>query len=195
MFYGGDAAGAEAPYREQRDILRDLAGAHPQDVYLSRRLARAGWALGSTLLEIGRAAEGASILDEARVRLAQLLLLEPEDSDLARSLDITEDAYASGLVALHRYPEALKMLERSTTTRARLADADANNASLRRDYAIGLTALGDALARSGRQRVACARYIEALAEFDKVRALGRLPELDSDFNLQRLRQSKEANCR
>ena len=195
MFYGGDPAAAEAPYREQRDVLQNLVKANPQDVYLSRRLARAGWALGSTLLEIGRAEEGVSILSESRMRLAQLRLLDPEDSDLARMLDITEGAYASGLVALDRYPEALPLLEHSAQERGRLADADANNASLRRDHGIGLTALGDALAQSGQKAAACARYVDAFTAFDKVRALGRLSELDADFSLQRLRRSKDAICR
>ncbi len=194
MFYAGDAAGAVAPYREQIAILSRLAAADPQDVHVARRLARAGWALGSTLTEVGAAAEGARVLGDARARFEQVRLLEPEDRELARGLDITTDAYASALIALHRYPEALPLLEASARLRSQLVEAAPADPRLRRDQAIALVTWADGLAAAGRGTEACVEYGKAFAAFEQVRQQGRLSPLDAQFALPRLRENRARYC-
>ena len=93
LFYAGKAREAEAPYREQWTVLDAAARAHPDDLSLERRAARAAWALGSTLLELERAAEAEPLLAQSEARFERLRLLEPDDRELARSLE------AAGLVA------------------------------------------------------------------------------------------------
>jgi eukaryotic-like serine/threonine-protein kinase len=197
LFYDGDARGAEPPYREQLALLEAAARANPSDVSLGRRVARAGWALGTTLIELDRPTEAESLLARAQQRYDELVLLEPDDRDLARSQDITANARAQALAALRRFGEAEPILRRSVAYRAGQLEATPANASLGRDVAIARAALGDALAASGDRlgrREACSLYAQAALDFERIRASGRLPNLDRDFGLRRLREQQARLC-
>lgn len=197
LFYAGDARSAEAPYREQLDLLERSALASPDDVSITRRVARAGWALGTTLLELDRAAEAEPLLARAQQRFDELALLEPRDLELSRSQDIAASARAQALVRLRRFPEAVPILRRSVAYRAARLDTDTLNPSLRRDLAIARAALGDALAAAGERaatREACGLYAQASLDFERIRASGRLPNLDRDFGLRRLREQQARHC-
>ena len=194
LFYDGAVAAAEAPYREQLAILEATAAAHPDDVSIERRVARAGWALGSTLLDLGRPTEAEPLLARAESRYERLRLLEPDDRELARSLDITASARAQALVQLRRFAEAETMLRRSVDFRAAHLAADPRNASAHRDLAIARAALGDALAERGERRSACAVYAQAARDFELIRASGRLSNLDRDYGLRRLLERQARHC-
>ena len=194
LFYAGKAREAEAPYREQWTVLDAAARAHPDDLSLERRAARAAWALGSTLLELERAAEAEPLLAQSEARFERLRLLEPDDRELARSLDISASAHAQALYLLKRYTEAEPVLRRSIEYRAGLLEADASNASLRRDLAIARATLGDALGARGARREACGIYAQAALDFERIRASGRLPNLDRDYGLRRLRAQQARLC-
>jgi serine/threonine-protein kinase len=197
LFYDGDARGAEAPYREQLALLEAAARTSPDDVSLGRRVARAGWALGTTLIELDRPTEAESLLARAQQRYDELVLLEPDDRELARSQDITANARAQALAALRRFGEAEPILRRSVAYRAGQLEAEPTNASLQRDVAIARAALGDALAASGERpgrREACSLYAQAALDFERIRASGRLPNLDRDFGLRRLREQQARLC-
>ena len=194
LFYAGNVRAAEAPYRAQLGILEDAARSSPDDVSLGRRVARAGWALATTLLELDRATEAEPLLARAEARYVELRLLEPDDRELARSLDIVASARAQALAKLRRFREAEPILRRSTAYRAALLEAEPLNASLRRDLAISRSALGDSLAENGARREACSLFAQAALDFERIRASGRLANLDRDFGVRRLRENQARYC-
>jgi serine/threonine-protein kinase len=183
IYYGGDQPGSEAPYREEYDLLRDLAVAEPLNVAISRRLVRAGWGLGATLVDTGRAQEGERVLAEARALAERLAELEPEDRDLARLVEITSGAHAAGLVALRRFEEARPVLERLLNDSRRRSNAAPQDWQLMRDSAIDQQALADMFADAGDASQACAHYQGSLATFAKIHAAGKGSQLDEDFSL------------
>jgi hypothetical protein len=183
IYYGGDQPGSEAPYREEYDLLRGLAATEPLNVAISRRLVRAGWGLGATLVDTGRAQDGERVLAEARALAERLAELEPEDRDLARLVEITAGAHAAGLVALRRFEEARPILERLLADSQRRSDAAPHDWQLMRDYAIDQQALADMWAEAGAASKACPVYEAALATFAAIHAAGKGSQLDEDFTL------------
>lgn len=194
-YYAGNPPAAEKPYREQLTLLQRLSEQAPQDVRVSRRLQRAGWALGTTLLELNRPREAEPILADAAALAQKLVFLEPDDRDLARSESIANSAYAQALVALGRSEEALPVLERSTQARRKLWDEKPDDWGAARDYAISLAALADARSDSGAARAACVDYVSALEAFDRIRVAGRLAKLDEDYALRLIRERMAKFCR
>lgn len=194
-YYAGNPPAAEKPYREQLALLQKLSKQAPRDVRISRRLQRAGWALGTTLLELNRPREAEPILADATAMAQKLVFLEPDDRDLARSESIAASAYAQALVALGRSSEALPVLERSTQSRRKLWDEKPDDWGAARDYAISLATLADARSDSGDARAACADYTSALQAFDRIRAAGRLAKLDEDYALRLIHERMAKYCR
>ena len=195
LYYSGDPPAAEAPYREQYDLLRALSAAEPQNVALSRRVARAGWNLGSTLVEIKRAAEGEPILADAQAIGERLQVLEPDDAELARLVDIVSSAHAQALVALRRFEEARPVLEQSVDARRRRWEQLPQDWSRARDYAVAQGGLGDMWADAGDSRNACTTYRASLATFQRIRAAGKITQLDEDYTLRNIRDRVGRLCR
>jgi tetratricopeptide (TPR) repeat protein len=194
-YYNGDAAAAESPYREQYELLQRLAKQHPQDVRVSRRLQRSGWALGTTLLELNRPSEGEPILAHAVSIAQQLQLLEPDDRDVARNVGIALSAHAQALVALGRYAEALPALDRSLRDRRIQSEQKPTDWGAARDHAIASATLADALADAGDERRACAVYDSTLDIFAGIRKAGRLAKLDEDYSLRLVHERMRKHCR
>ncbi|HEU4626390.1 MAG TPA: serine/threonine-protein kinase [Steroidobacteraceae bacterium] len=194
VYYGGDPTGAVAPYREEYELLRSLAAAEPLNVMIGRRLVRAGWGLGSTLVDIGRAEEGERILAEARALGERLEDLEPEDRDLARLVEITASAHAQGLVALRRFGEAGPLLERILRDREQRAREAPQDWQRTRDYALAQQALADMWADAGDGDRACATYQASLATFGKIHAAGKATQLDEDYSLPNIYARMRGMC-
>lgn len=194
LSYAGDPRGAVASYLEQVALLRSLQPAGGEDFALATRLSRAQWALGTNYLELAdwRAAE--AVLHESASLAAHLAELEPDDRNVARAADIAANAHAQALIGLRRYDEALPILARSRAHRGELARADAGNWSLARDHAIVTATYGDALADAGRGAEACRVYDEARAEFGRIRAAGKLPEMDETYAIPNLEKRYAHHC-
>lgn len=195
LYYGGTPAAAELPYREQLELLQALSAAAPRDISLSRRVSRAGWALGTTLLQLERPKEAEPILAAAAAISQRLTDLDPDDQDLSRALHVVSAAHAQSLVALRRFDEALPVLESSVEARRKNAAHAQDNPSLARDYAIALVSWGDALAAAGQTAKACRQYALGKREFDAIRAAGRLADLDRNYALKLIDDSVARYCR
>jgi tetratricopeptide (TPR) repeat protein len=183
VYYGGDPVGSEIPYREEYELLRALSAAEPQNVGISRRFMRAGWALGTTLVDIERWREGERILADARALGERLQLLEPEDRDLVRMVEITTSAHAQALSALGRFSEARPLLETALHARRQLWNEAPQDWSRARDYALAQQALADMWADAGDSSNACATYDASLATFARIHAAGKGAQLDQDYSL------------
>jgi hypothetical protein len=194
VYYSGDWLGSEAPYREEYDLLRGLATAEPMNLAISRRLVRAGWGLGATLVDTHRAEEGERVLAEARVLAERLKELDPEDSDLARLVEITTQAHAYGLTKLRRFDEARPLLERDVTEQQRRWANSPQEWSLLRNLAIAQQTLADMWADAGDAPKACTTYEAALASFRQIDAAGKSTQLDKDFSLPNIYKRVRPLC-
>jgi eukaryotic-like serine/threonine-protein kinase len=191
-YYSGDPPAAEQPYRQQLELVRKLAAANPQDLRMLRRTERAGWALGTTLLELQRFKEAEPLLRESVEIVQRLQLIEPEDRDLVRTASVVANSHAQALIGLRRFDEALPVFERSAQARRRLWESDPLQWSAARDYAVSVAALADARADAGQISRACTEYAESLAMFDRIRAAGKLAPLDEDHAIRLIRERTAA---
>lgn len=195
IYYGGNPAAAEAPYRQQLTLLGELSTRLPNDIGVSRQLQRAQWALGTTLLQLNRPREAERSLSQAVAIVERLQLLEPDDRDLARSATIAVNAHAQALGALGRFDEALPVLKRSAAARHVLWEQRPNDWAAARDYAVTMAALADVQASGLDTAQACASYRESLATFDRMRSVGRLAKLDEDYAIDGIHDGFEKHCR
>ena len=194
IYYGGDPPGAEMPYREEYELLRALSAAEPLNVGISRRFMRAGWALGSSLVDIKQQREGERILADARALGERLKLLEPEDRDLSRMVEITTSAHAQALVALGRFGEARPLLETALRARRQRWSESPQDWSRARDYALAQSALADMWADAGDRSNACATYEASLATFAHIHAAGKGTQLDQDYSLPNIYERVKPMC-
>ena len=194
IYYGGDAARAERVYRDEHGWLREMAAALPADMSVNRAFALSCWQLGSTLLELRRGAEAETILAQGHALYQQLNVLEPDDRDLAHGLDIIANAHAQALATLHRFAEAIPVLERSAAQRRQLWLDAPDNWSAARDYTVVLAMLGDVRADAGQARLACGNYREVLETAEKIRKSGRLSQLDQEYGLRLVRERMNVFC-
>jgi serine/threonine-protein kinase len=195
MYYAGDVPAAERVYRDEYLWLAEVARAMPRDMTLNRAFAQSSWQLGSTLLELNRGAEAETVLAQGHALYAQLVVLEPDDRELARSLDITANAHAQSLALLHRFTEALAVLERSSVMRHGLWLDEPTNWSAARDYAIVLAMLADVRADAGQTQLACRTYRDVLDTAERLRSAGHLSQLDQEYALRRVHERMAVHCK
>lgn len=192
-YYGGDEAGAVAPYRRQLTIVRALAEARPDDPVVLRAVSRAGWALGTTLLSLDRAREALHLLETADREAESLVAFDPEDEQARRTLVIVRHGRAQALAGVGRYDEALPLLR---------ARADALRESLRRrpnfqterDYALAIASLADVYADAKRTGPACRAYAEAMGVWKHLERSKRLTRLDQDYSIRLIRERTTTLC-
>ncbi len=195
LYYGGEPAVAESPYREQLRILEALSAADPADLGVARLVQRAGWALGTTLLELRRPTEAEPILARARQLAGELRRLDPEDREAARIAAVTASAHAQALVAIGRVDTAIPMLREVAEQRRAASLAGPDDFGAARDHAVALAMLADAYADTGRAAKACPEYAAARLEFERLQAAGRLAQLDRDYALRLVLERQERHCR
>ncbi len=193
-YYGGDAAGAEAPYREQYALLADLAAREPHDLDVARRLQRAGWALGTTLVELRRPAQAEPILAASATLADDLRRLDPEDRELARAKTVIDAAHAQAMAALGRWDAALPLLRAVAESRGAESAAAPADFGLLRSYAVARAMLADAYADAGRSSLACPEYALAVGAFERLDSVGKLSQLDRDHGLRLARERQAAFC-
>ena len=193
LYYSGDPAAAEAPYRQQLALLTMMLRQHPSDPELIQSVARAHWALGGTLLQVGRNREGLAVL-EPGLRYAQLLqAFDRSDVAARRLVRSIQVMIGQGLTALGRHNEAITLL-RATVQERRDVFRATGEAQAARDYAVGLTSLGDALLAANRRAEACGSFRETQALFTEMNRHGALATMDRDYAVRLLNQSMARAC-
>ncbi len=193
-YYMNDERGAEAPYRREVLIIEALARAHPDDTTIIRAITKADWALGTTLVSIGKGQEAVRVLSSGLAAGTVLLAFDAQDDDARRSQRILQLAMAQALAAIHRYPEAITAMQASVQSRRELATAAPNTYQAARDLAISLVALGDIQAQAGRRQDACATYSEGLQVFTAIGGRGQLTDLDRRTAMPRLAGNTKSAC-
>jgi tRNA A-37 threonylcarbamoyl transferase component Bud32/tetratricopeptide (TPR) repeat protein len=195
-FYNGDHEGAVAPYRRQFTILSDAVKRWPADAKVRRDFARSTWALGTTLIDLGRSSEALPLLERGVAETRAMTATDRDDADAQRMLRILEVAYAQALSGVGRADEAIEVMAATIERRRAAWLAKPTEAMSQRDYAVGIAAYGDLLAQNGRTEQACGIYSEAEAMFDRLMKRGQFIEVDRDYSYRLLRESRQAvGCR
>jgi tetratricopeptide (TPR) repeat protein len=195
IYYAGRPPAAEAPYRRQLALLQTLQRKLPDDMQVARQTQRAAWALGTTLLELGRPVEAEPILADARRGAGELRRLDPQDPTLIRSETVLLLAHAQALVALKRFDAAIPVLREGVALRLAARQAAPEDFAVMRDYAIAVNMLADALADAGQHRAACTEHAISRRLFTELQSAGKLTKLDED-HMQRLANARfSRSCR
>jgi len=185
IYYSGDPSRAEAPYRRLLSLLQNLLDRSPGDIQVNQLTQRAAWNLGATLMQGGQFLAAESTLRPARLAVEELHRLDPEDETLSRLRQVVTLAYAQSLAGTRRFDEAIPVLQQGVALRLAASTAAPEDFGAARDYAIALNMLGDALGESGRKSAACTQFATAAQVAGRLRASGRLTQLDID-HMQRL---------
>jgi len=195
LFYNGDREGAVEPYRSQLAILAKAMERWPESRKVRRDFARATWALGTTLIDLGRSGEALPLLEQGRAVAHANAAQDRDDADAERIKGIVEIAYAQALGGVGRADEAISVMNASVERRRAEWQARPGEAMRLRDYTIGIAALGDLLAEHGHVALACRTYADAEARFDDLRRAGKLVEADQAYSLRLLEEAQARYCR
>lgn len=194
-FYKGDPPGAVAPYRRQLAILAAALRRWPDDPQVRRAFARATWALGTTLIELGQNAEALTLIERGLVEIRALAAQDRDNADAQRMLRVQEAAYAQALSATGRPVEAIAAMEGNVRERRTAWLSRPGEAMAQRDYAVAVAALGDLLAQDGRLAQACRTYAGAEAMFEHLRRRGQLIDSDRAYAHRLLSEARaKLNC-
>lgn len=188
IYYLRDEKAAIPPYREALRIAERAAAAYPGDQIVKRHVARAQWALGTTLLGNGGDAEALLLLENSAAAIAAIAAADPADADAARMLRIAENARAQALAANGRVDEAVAIFSKGVAEREALWRARADEPILLRDYMVAMKGLGDLLADYGHAAQGCIRYRQTqmlLARIARERRLTGLDVSDTSVDLAR----------
>lgn len=196
IYYTGDMATAEATYREHFKLAKQLWEEEPQNLHSQRMYARALWALGGTLLEMGptRQVEAEQLLAPALKLADNLRLLEPDDKDLLRMRSVIAAAEAQALVGVGRPKEGVPLMEEAVRQRRTLWNEASGDWAIARDVATSLDLFGGVLLSARDTKRACAVFQESLDVFGQMRAAGRITQLDEDTIIKDVRQQLAKNC-
>ena len=177
-YYIPDNKGAIAPYRTAMAISAAAAKAFPGDQLAARVLARAQWALATTLLGNGGDAEALSLLTQSATILKAIANADPADADARRMVRVFETARGQALAARGQVDEGLAIFEHELKTREALWRAQPTEAIRLRDYVIAMKAMADIETDYGRIASGCARYVQVQTLVDRIQSAGRLTGLD-----------------
>jgi serine/threonine-protein kinase len=192
VYFMGDVAGSLTLYQQAAAIL-DTVRANPPDIRLLDRSAFTSWNVASVLDELGRKAEGLSVIDRG-VADAELMR-QFENSTRARHvLDIVHTQRAQALASLGRFDEAIAQ------ARAELADVRATAAAApgsfeaARAVPVVLRPVGEVYLAAGRPADACAAFVEARQAWQRLAGTAGVTGFDTATELPVL-DREIAQCR
>jgi len=178
IYYSIGEAKSVPPYREALALLLAYEKAHPGDQIVNRRVARAQWALGSTLATAGDPHEAVAILTEASRRTKQILIADPEDEDARRMVRIVENARGQALAAAGQVEAGVGIIRGNIAERKAHLDRRPNDPMRMRDYMVAIKGLGDLQIQYGRRDDACRTYEQARQLIELIKRRGQLTALD-----------------
>jgi tetratricopeptide (TPR) repeat protein len=193
-YYAGRPQEAVAPYRRRMALLEEAARRWPDDPRVARLLPRSRWALGLTLLDLGRAPEAAPILAKGVAEARAVAAFDTADADAARTAETLDDAQAQNFAAMGRPAAAIPILAATVDARRQRMMAQPDVTMHARDYVVALIALGDVEAPAGRRAAACAHYDQAGQVLADLRRSGRYAALDDSASTRLLAESRARWC-
>ena len=193
-YYGGNEAGSEPAYRREVAVMEDVARLAPSDPVVLRALATARWALGTTLVTVGKFSQALPVLEAATADSERLVAFDTADQDARRTLRLMKFAKAQALAGLRRFDEAIALLSQQVAERLAIWRGAEERMEAARDYAVAVVALADVQAMAGRKADACVSYDRARSAFEAIRRKGRLTGLDQDHAIRLLDEHSSQVC-
>jgi serine/threonine-protein kinase len=193
-YYGGDPAGAEAPYRAQLATYQRLLAAHPTDPDIRHGLARSYWALGATLLQLERNGEGLPLLQAGLALAERNAAFDASDATARRDVRILQNAVGQAFTGLRRFDEAIAVLRQAVEDRRQAYEASGRAPQAQRDHAVGVASLADAYLAAGRRPEACDSYRQASGILADMRRRGVLPVADREYTVRLVTQALPRAC-
>jgi tetratricopeptide (TPR) repeat protein len=193
-YYSISETQAVAPYRQALALLTDFERRYPGDQVIDRRIARAQWALGSTLAGYGDAQEAVAMLTDSARRSREILEADPEDEDARRMLRIIENARGQALAQVGRLDEGIAIVRANIAERKAYLDQRADDPMRLRDYMIAIKGLGDMQLEHGRRADACRTYAWARKVIGVIKARGQLTALDLMSSARSVEDAGRKEC-
>jgi serine/threonine-protein kinase len=194
IFYSQSGVAAIAPYRKAMEMLERAASLFPRDQVVARKLARARWALATTLIENGGAPEALTLIQQASASIISIVDADPADEDARRMLRITENARGQALAANGRVEEGISLFAANVAERRVLWEARPSEVMRLRDYMIAAKALGDMQAENGQRAQGCRTYKQARALLERLEGRKRLTGQDAGDTLIDLNRRQRKFC-
>ncbi len=193
-YYSLDEKQAIPPYREALALLLDYEKLHPGDQLIDRRIARAEWALGSTISEFGNAKEAIAVLADGSTRGRAIMNADPDDQDARRMLRILENARGQALSLAGRVDEGIAIIRENIAERKAWLDRKPRDPMRMRDYMVAIKGLGDLQINHGRGEDACKTYEQAWQLIALIRARGQLTALDLMSASKSVEEQRMRHC-
>ena len=194
IYYSQPQKLAIAPYRYALTLLERAHALYPGDQIVVRKLARAQWALSTTLVDNGDPKEALALIEQWSVGVRQVLAFDPADQDARRMLRISENARAQALAAVGRVDEALLLYKANIAERRTLWEARPTDALRLRDYMVAVKGLGDMETQFGHGTDGCTTYRDARRLIAQISATGRLTGMDTTSVVGDLAQREKKFC-
>jgi serine/threonine-protein kinase len=194
IYYDVDGAQAVAPYRQALTVLTDHEADHPGDQVIARRIARAHWALGSTLAGFGDRKEAIALLAEGTQRAQAIAQADRDDQDAWRMVRILRGAHGLALIEAGQIDAGVALVETNVAERRGWLAQRPDDPQRTRDYLVSIIALGDVQVKHGRVSDGCRTYGEARQLVARIRARGQLTALDLASIVRSLEESLGRHC-
>lgn len=182
------------PYREALALLIGYETAHPGDQIMNRRVARAQWALGSTIAEFGNAHEAVDVLADSSRRSIAILAADPDDQDARRMLRIVENARGQALSQIGQLDKGIAIVRANIAERKAYLDQRPHDPMRMRDYMVAIKGLGDMQLGHGRRADGCKTYEWARQVIQLIKARGQLTELDLMMAAKSVDEARVKQC-
>jgi len=194
IYYHIDGKQAVAPYRQALALLTDYEARHPGDQTVSRRIGRAQWALGSTIIDYGDQTEAVAMLRDALVRTRSISMADPADQDARRMVRIVENALGQSLAASGHFDEGAAILARNIAERREWLARKPDDPMRMRDYMVAIKGLGDMQVQFGRAADGCRTYEETDRLIAIIRQRGQLTALDLVSVIKTMEAARAKAC-
>ncbi len=194
IYYSQPPKRAVAPYRYALALLERAKLLYPGDQIVIRRLARAQWALGTTLVDNGDPKEALALVEASSAGGRQVLAFDPADEDAKRMLRISENARGQALAAAGQLNEGLALFTDNVAERQQRWTARPADPLRLRDYMVAVKGLGDMQTQFGRVADGCVTYRDAKRLIGRIAQTGRLTGMDAATVLTDLRQRETKFC-
>jgi tetratricopeptide (TPR) repeat protein len=182
------------PYRDALAVLLAYEKTHPGDQIMNRRIARAQWALGSSIAGFGDPREAVAVLTESSRRTKEILAADPDDEDARRMVRISENARGQALAQAGEVDTGIAIIRANIAERKTHLDRRPDDPMRMRDYMVAIKGLGDLQIQYGRRAEACATYEQARQLIAVIRARGKLTALDLMSASKQVEEVRAKQC-
>jgi len=190
IYYGVSIPASAPVYERLVEITSSYLAANPDDTLGQRLAIEARWALGSTLLGIGRPKDGLREMRAAATLVPTLLQYQPEDAGAQRTQRIVYSALAQALAMSGRFEEGVKLLREELAKNEEQVRKTNSRPEQVRSYAVTLAMLADLYADNNIAKEACPLYARADQIWLDLDKRGVLTQLDRD-NAQKMIRARQ----